>query len=64
MTKCRLTKQETESLNELLQDKALDLPPFRREVSHTGHNYDWLQANIAKRNKNLNPLLKQLLRLE
>ena len=58
-----LDPQQVERLNQLLQDQPLDLPSFRKEVSRTGNNYQWLQRNLMKRNKNVSDELKQLLKL-
>lgn len=57
------TKEACERLNELLKDKSIDLPDFRRSVSHTGGNVEWLKKNIQTRNKNLNPEIKTILGL-
>ena len=55
---------ELQELNQLLADKKLDIPSFRREVSPSGNNYVWLQKNIQKRNPNIPKRLKELLRID
>ncbi len=63
MTKFALTNEQVEVANTLLSDPKLDLPPFRREIRRTGVNFDWLKANIQKRNKDIDPKLLELLGL-
>jgi hypothetical protein len=49
-------------LNELLkQEKKLDLPSFRKEVTIQGKNIKWLHKNLKKRNDNCNPEIYKLL---
>lgn len=55
---------EQQELNQLLADKKLDIPSFRREVNPSGNNYVWLQKNIQKRNPNIPKRLKELLRID
>lgn len=50
-------------LNELLADKNLDLPDFRRKVDVTGNNISWLQRNLEVRNK-ISPELRELVALD
>lgn len=57
------TKTECERLNELLKDKDIDLPDFRRNVTHTGSNVAWLKKHIQLRNPNLHPEIRQILKL-
>jgi hypothetical protein len=56
-----LNTTQLEELNRLLKSKTLDLPDFRRDISPSGNNYNWLQRNIGIRNKDLEPRLKELL---
>lgn len=56
-----LNAEELEELNCLLADKKIDIPEFRRNVSASGNNYQWLQRNILIRNPNINDRLKNLL---
>jgi hypothetical protein len=56
-----LSKDEIEELNRLLKNKKLDLPDFRRTITSSCANYNWLQRNIGVRNKNIDPRLKTLL---
>lgn len=58
-----LSPEDIETLNHLLQSPKLDIPGYRREVCITGLNYKWLQKNIRTRNKELDPKLKELLKL-
>lgn len=58
-----LSKETCERLNELLKDKSIDIPDFRRTVSHTGNNVEWLRKRIQTRNKNLNHEIKSILGL-
>lgn len=59
-----LNKVEIEELNQLLANPAINLPPFRKEVTITGANYTWLQKHIQTKNKNLNLRILELLRLK
>ena len=57
----KLNAVELEELNGLLTDKKIDLPEFRRSVTASGNNYQWLQRNILIRNPNISDRLKNLL---
>lgn len=57
----KLNAVELEELNGLLTDKKIDIPEFRRSVTASGNNYQWLQRNILIRNPNINDRLKNLL---
>lgn len=56
-----LNSTQLSELNQRLMTEKLDLPPFRKEVNHTGANYAWLQKNITKKNPNVSQELKTLL---
>lgn len=58
-----LKTEQLERLNALLADTKLDLPAFRRTVSSSGNNYQWLQRNIGIRNKTITNELSALLGL-
>lgn len=58
-----LDKEKVEELNTLLKNPEIDIPPFRREVTYTGANYNWLRKHITTRNKNLDPKVIELLEL-
>lgn len=58
-----LKTEQLERLNALLADTKLDLPTFRRTVSSSGNNYQWLQRNIGIRNKTITNELSALLGL-
>lgn len=58
-----LDKEKVQELNALLKDPRIDIPPFRREVTATGANYNWLRKHITARNKNLDPKVIELLEL-
>lgn len=58
-----LNATDLEELNELLSDVKINIPDFRRTVSHTGNNYLWLHRNIMMRNPNITTRLKDLLNL-
>ena len=51
-------------LNGLLKHNKLDLPAFRKEVTVSGKNIDWLIRNIKTRNtsydRRIDELLKEL----
>ena len=53
-----------QELNHLLRKNKLNLPDFRREVTVTGKNVEWLQKNIKKRNSGyddrINVLIEEL----
>lgn len=57
----KLNAVELEELNGLLTDKKIDIPEFRRSVTASGNNYQWLQRNILIRNPNISNRLKNLL---
>ncbi len=57
----KLNAVELEELNGLLTDKKIDIPEFRRSVTASGNNYQWLQRNILIRNPNTSDRLKNLL---
>ena len=57
----KLNAVELEELNGLLTDKKIDIPKFRRSVTASGNNYQWLQRNILIRNPNISERLKNLL---
>lgn len=59
----QLTQEKSSRLTELLKNKNIDIPDFRRTVSSTGSNFAWLQKNIRTRNKNLDPEILKLLDL-
>ena len=59
-----LTDEQIDKLNELLKDKSLDLPEFRRTVNKSGSNYTWLRRNIWIRNMNLSDEIQTLLRIK
>lgn len=48
-------------LNHLLKKSKLNLPDFRKEVSVTGKNVEWLQKNIKKRNSGYNERIDVLI---
>ena len=56
-----LRSHELTELNELLKKEKLDLPFFRKEVGHSGSNYQWLQKNILKHNPTISSRIKELL---
>ena len=58
-----INKEHIDELNELLKDKKIELPDFRRAVSLSGQNTQWLKKNIAVRNPNLPERLKDLIAL-
>lgn len=58
-----INKEHIDELNELLKDKKIELPDFRRAVSLSGQNTQWLKKNIALRNPNLPERLKDLIAL-
>lgn len=41
-----LNKTQIDELNELLKDKAINIPDFRRTVTHTGQNAQWLKKKL------------------
>ena len=57
----KLNAVELKELNGLLTDKKIDIPEFRRSVTASGNNYQWLQRNILIRNPNISDRLKNLL---
>lgn len=57
----KLNAVELEELNGLLADKKIDIPEFRRSVTASGNNYQWLQRNILIRNPKISDRLKNLL---
>jgi hypothetical protein len=59
----QLNKAQIAELNQLLTNKKLVIPEFRREVYATGGNYQWLQKNIRVKNANVSPRVKELLKL-
>jgi len=62
-----LSKEEREELNNLLSDRKIKLPDFRRVVNASGGNYHWLQQNLAKFNGEVlaqSSRLQQLLNLK
>lgn len=59
----QLTEEKSARLSQLLNDKKIDIPDFRRTVSSTGANYTWLQKHIKTRNPNLSPEILKLLNL-
>lgn len=58
-----LTKQELAELNQLLKNRNINLPDFRKEVGDSGSNYVWLQKNILKKNPDIDNRIKELLRI-
>lgn len=58
-----LNKADIEELNQLLKNPKIELPSFRREVTLTGGNYEWLQKRIQLKNKGLDPRILHLLSL-
>lgn len=61
LTEVNLNKENVAELNELLKSPKIDIPVFRREVTVTGANYQWLQKHIQTRNKNLDSRVLELL---
>lgn len=57
----KLNAVELEELNGFLADKKIDIPEFRRSVTASGNNYQWLQRNILIRNPKISDRLKNLL---
>ena len=60
----KLNTAELEELNQLLSDKKIDIPDFRRTVNPSGNNYQWLQRNITIRNPGISDRLKMLLSMK
>ena len=60
----KLNAAELEELNQLLSDKKIDIPDFRRTVNPSGNNYQWLQRNITIRNPGISDRLKVLLTMK
>lgn len=60
----KLNAVELEELNQLLSDKKIDIPDFRRTVNPSGNNYQWLQRNITIRNPGISDRLKVLLSMK
>lgn len=60
----KLNAAELEELNQLLSDKKIDIPDFRRTVNPSGNNYQWLQRNITIRNPGISDRLKVLLSMK
>ena len=60
----KLNTAELEELNQLLSDKKIDIPDFRRTVNPSGNNYQWLQRNITIRNPGISDRLKVLLSMK
>ena len=60
----KLNAVELEELNGLLTDKKIDIPEFRRSVTASGNNYQWLQRNITIRNPGISDRLKVLLSMK
>ena len=60
----KLNAVELEELNGLLTDKKIDIPEFRRSVTASGNNYQWLQRNITIRNPGISDRLKMLLSMK
>ena len=50
-----------DELNELLKDKAILIPDFRRSVSSSGQNLHWLKKHIHLKNPKLHPRIPALL---
>lgn len=50
-------------VNILLKNKNLDIPEFRRSVSLTGQNVQWLLKNISTRNPTFNVRILDILNL-
>lgn len=61
----QLHPHQVERLNQLLADRELKLPGFRRVVTAGGGNYQWLRRNLAKFNADrITAELTSLLALE
>lgn len=58
-----LNKAEIEELNHLLANPKINLPAFRKQVTITGANYSWLQKHVLTKNKDLDPRILELLRI-
>lgn len=59
-----LSRERISEINALLANPEVSLPPFRREVSPTGGNYQWLKKHIQTNNKKLPERLLELLGIE
>lgn len=57
-----LSKEKLERLNVLLRNSNIDVPDFRRTVTESGANYEWLKKHILVRNK-ISDELRSLLNL-
>jgi hypothetical protein len=57
----KLTKDELNELNIILKNRNIVLPDFRKVVSNTGQNYNWLRKHIVRDNPNISSRLKYLL---
>lgn len=55
-----LNKSQIEELNQLLKDNTIVLPEFRRSISSTGQNAQWIKKNIHTRNPHLSQRVKEL----
>lgn len=58
-----LTKEQIDELNELLKTSGLNIPEYRKEVSYSGRNIDWLRRNLAKI-ENIPPRIVKLLKIK
>jgi len=56
-------KELVYEINILLKNKNLDIPEFRRVVSITGQNVQWLLKNICVRNAHINKRIIDILNL-
>lgn len=56
-----LTKTELDELNALLKDKKIDVPDFRRTISSSGQNADWIKKKIKLKNPALPARVLQLI---
>jgi hypothetical protein len=56
-------KELVYEINILLKNKNLDIPEFRRVVSITGQNVQWLLKNIRVRNVHINKRIIDILNL-
>jgi hypothetical protein len=59
-----LTREQIAEINTHLASPKIDIPPFRREVTITGGNVQWLQKHLTKNNPKLPARLTELLGLK
>lgn len=58
-----LKSEELQELNQILKKTKLGIPEFRRNVSSSGANYQWLQKVLRNREE-IPSRLKELLNLK